>query len=75
MCLTGWWGTRFAATMGQGKARSLRAGRVQTVALRFIVERKKEIRAFNKQEYRSIDATLGGESSANFDAQFTARRR
>ena len=31
--------------------RGLSAGRVQTVALRLIVEREREVRAFQKQEY------------------------
>lgn len=34
------------------------AGRVQSVAVRLIVEREREIRAFLKQEYWSIDAAL-----------------
>lgn len=34
------------------------AGRVQSVAVRLIVEREREIRAFQKQEYWSIDAAL-----------------
>jgi DNA topoisomerase-1 len=38
--------------------RGLSAGRVQTVALRLIVEREREIRAFVKQEYWTIDAEL-----------------
>jgi DNA topoisomerase-1 len=50
--------------------RGLSAGRVQTVALRFIVEREREIRAFNKQEYWSIDATLAAKNPPAFDAQF-----
>jgi DNA topoisomerase I len=36
----------------------LSAGRVQTVALRLIVEREREIRAFRPQEYWSIEALL-----------------
>ena len=36
----------------------LSAGRVQSVATRFIVERENEIRAFVPEEYWSIDATL-----------------
>ncbi len=39
--------------------RGLSAGRVQTVALRLIVDREREIRAFEKQEYWTIDASLG----------------
>jgi DNA topoisomerase-1 len=36
----------------------LSAGRVQTVALRLIVEREREIRAFTPEEYWSIEALL-----------------
>ena len=36
----------------------LSAGRVQTVALRLIVEREREIEKFNSEEYWSIDAKL-----------------
>src|SRR6202051_464395 len=35
------------------------AGRVQTVALRLIVDREREIKAFIKKEYWSIDVNLG----------------
>jgi DNA topoisomerase-1 len=38
--------------------RGLSAGRVQTVALRLIVEREREIRAFKPQEYWTIHAYL-----------------
>ncbi|MGH9581641.1 MAG: DNA topoisomerase, partial [Bryobacteraceae bacterium] len=38
--------------------RGLSAGRVQTVALRLIVEREREVRAFQKQEYLTIDVLL-----------------
>ena len=40
--------------------RGLSAGRVQTVALRLVVEREREIRAFLKQEYWTIDVDLAG---------------
>ena len=40
--------------------RGLSAGRVQTVALRLIVEREREIKAFQKDEYWTIDANLAG---------------
>ena len=36
----------------------LSAGRVQTVALRLIVEREREIEKFNSEEYLSVDAKL-----------------
>ncbi len=38
--------------------RGLSAGRVQTVALRVVVEREREIRAFTPREYWTIDAEL-----------------
>ena len=50
--------------------RGLSAGRVQTVALRLIVERDREIKAFNKEEYWTIDAHLQGQKPPAFDARF-----
>lgn len=38
--------------------RGLSAGRVQSVVLRLIVDREKEIKAFTPEEYWTIDATL-----------------
>src|SRR5262249_55166 len=38
--------------------RGLSAGRVQTVALRLIVDREREIKAFQRQEYWTIDVAL-----------------
>ena len=38
--------------------RGLSAGRVQSVATRLVVDRENEIRAFNPQEYWSLDVTL-----------------
>src|SRR5919205_2628393 len=49
--------------------RGLSAGRVQTVALRVIVEREREIRAFQKQEYWTIDVHLGARKPPAFDAR------
>jgi len=43
--------------------RGLSAGRVQTVALRLIVEREREIKAFLKQEYWSIDVHLNAKKA------------
>src|SRR6185503_870272 len=39
--------------------RGLSAGRVQSVAVRLVVEREREIEAFVKQEYWTIEADLG----------------
>ena len=43
--------------------RGLSAGRVQSVAVRIIVDREEEIRAFKSQEYWSIDAKFTAASS------------
>ena len=43
--------------------RGLSAGRVQSVAVRLIVDREEEIRAFKTTEYWSIDAKLSAASS------------
>ncbi|MGC2547323.1 MAG: type I DNA topoisomerase, partial [Silvibacterium sp.] len=50
--------------------RGLSAGRVQTVAVRLIVEREEEIKAFNPVEYWTIDANL---HPAPNGQEFTAR--
>ncbi len=51
--------------------RGLSAGRVQTVALRLIVEREREINAFKDTEYWTIEAELTPEDiSAPFKARF-----
>src|SRR5579884_1213347 len=50
--------------------RGLSAGRVQTVALRLIVEREREIRAFQKREYWTIDAQLAAKKPPMMHARF-----
>src|SRR6202789_1261493 len=50
--------------------RGLTAGRVQTVALRLIVEREREINAFQAVEYWNIDAVLSPQKGGQ---EFTAR--
>ncbi len=50
--------------------RGLSAGRVQTVALRLIVEREREINAFKHVEYWTVDALLSPEGSGQ---EFSAR--
>jgi DNA topoisomerase I len=49
--------------------RGLSAGRVQTVAVRVVVEREREIRAFIKQEYWTLDANLAAKKTPIFDAR------
>ena len=51
--------------------RGLSAGRVQTVALRLIVERELEIRAFIPQEYWSIHAMLDAGEPPLFEAKLS----
>jgi DNA topoisomerase-1 len=50
--------------------RGLSAGRVQTVALRLIVEREQEINEFKPVEYWTIDAELEPKARQNFTARF-----
>ena len=50
--------------------RGLSAGRVQSVAVRLIVDREKEIEAFQPEEYWNLDALLSPPDSAR---KFTAR--
>jgi DNA topoisomerase I len=49
--------------------RGISAGRVQTVALRLIVEREREVLAFKPEEYWSIAARLEGHQPPPFDAK------
>jgi DNA topoisomerase-1 len=49
--------------------RGLSAGRVQSVAVRLVCEREKEIRAFDSQEYWSLTALLEGRLPPSFKAR------
>lgn len=49
--------------------RGLSAGRVQSVALRLVVEREREITAFKPQEYWTIEADLQPQAAKNPKAQ------
>ena len=53
--------------------RGLSAGRVQTVALRLIVEREREIRAFQKVEYWTIDVALNAKKAPVLTARLNRR--
>src|SRR5712672_4573600 len=53
--------------------RGLSAGRVQTVALRLIVDREREIRAFIKKEYWTIDVQLNAKKPPVLTARFTKK--
>src|SRR5204863_9624224 len=57
--------------------RGLSAGRVQSVAVRLITEREREIRAFVKEEYWTITADLEGGAPPPFSAnlfEFAGKR-
>lgn len=51
--------------------RGTSAGRVQTVALRLIVEREREIKAFVPQEYWTIDVNLSATNPPPFSAHLS----
>jgi DNA topoisomerase-1 len=51
--------------------RGLSAGRVQSVAVRILTEREREIQAFISEEYWSIVATLHGQIPPQFEARLT----
>ena len=53
--------------------RGLSAGRVQTVALRLIVDREREIRAFQKKEYWTIDVHLAAKKPPQLSAHLAKK--
>jgi DNA topoisomerase-1 len=53
--------------------RGLSAGRVQTVALRLIVDRENEIRAFQRREYWTIDVHLNAKKPPVLTARLAKR--
>ena len=53
-------------------ARGLSAGRVQSVVVRLIVEREREIQAFKPQEYWTIEALLQTQAKETFQAKLQA---
>ncbi len=53
--------------------RGLSAGRVQSVALRLIVEREREVRAFVPQEYWSLEAKVLSEKPQNANKPFLVK--
>ena len=54
--------------------RGLSAGRVQTVALRLIVEREREIRAFTPVEYWTLHAQLAAAEPPSFEARLAKHK-
>lgn len=65
-------GYKLSPFVSQKIRRGLSAGRVQSVAVRLIVDREEEIRAFKPEEYWTIDAKFLAKSSKKaFQASFT----
>ena len=64
-------GYKISPLLWRNVRRGLSAGRVQSVALRLIVEREREIEAFTPEEYWSIIATLAKQEveKRSFDAK------
>lgn len=54
--------------------RGLSAGRVQSVALRLVCDREREIKAFVPEEYWTLDALLKAESPPDFSAKVISYR-
>ncbi len=66
-------GYRISPFVSQKIRRGLSAGRVQSVAVRLIVDREEKIRAFKPEEYWTIDAKFNPPSSRKqFPAALTA---
>ncbi len=61
-------GYRLSPFVSQKIRRGLSAGRVQSVAVRLIVDREDEINAFNPEEYWIIDAKLATSQRRTFTA-------
>ena len=57
-------GYKLSPILWQKVRRGLSAGRVQSVALRLIVEREKEIGKFKQEKYYTLHAVLGKESKS-----------
>lgn len=65
-------GYKLSPFVSQKIRRGLSAGRVQSVAVRLIVDREEEIRAFKPEEYWTLDAKFIAPSSKKaFPASFT----
>src|SRR5437879_1506720 len=61
-------GYRLSPLLSRKLARHLSAGRVQSVAVRLIVEREREIQQFKPEEFWKITALLAPEGTVDFKA-------
>ncbi len=62
-------GYKLSPLLWQKVQRGLSAGRVQSVALRFVVDREREINAFKSEEYWSVTAEIEGKEPPPFNAR------
>jgi DNA topoisomerase I len=62
-------GYKISPLLWEKVRRGLSAGRVQTVAVRMIVEREQEIRGFKTEEYWNLAARLAGQEPPEFVAK------
>ena len=63
-------GYRLSPFLWRKVKRGLSAGRVQSVATRLVVDREQEIRAFQPEEYWSIEAVLRTQADGSFTARY-----
>ncbi len=66
-------GYQLSPLLWKNVGRGLSAGRVQSVALRFVVDREREIRKFVSQEYWTIDAKLSASEGPDASRIFLSR--
>jgi len=64
-------GYKISPLLWEKVRRGLSAGRVQSVALRILVEREREIKAFRPEEYWSLTAMLSGSEPPPFEAKLS----
>ncbi len=64
-------GYQISPLLWQKVRRGLSAGRVQSVAVRMVCEREREIQAFQSTEYWSVTARLEGHTPPDFAARLT----
>jgi DNA topoisomerase-1 len=63
-------GYRISPVLWRKVRSGISAGRVQSAALRLVVDREREIQAFKPQEYWSIEAALATEDKSEFGARY-----
>lgn len=66
-------GYKLSPFLWEKVTRGLSAGRVQSVAVRLIVDREEEIEKFIKEEYWTITASLQGTNNKNVTTAFEAK--